>query len=421
MKPKMSGATAEEIIRETAMYYVDREFCLASIKRNDASYRGLRHYYAFRGYAKYSPEITGDYVQSRRALYDAGQISFITFGYHRKFCDMADRYYSSGKVTSQHLKPLGYREFLPEGKAVLDAFELKHLQGRYAVKTSRNMKNSAKYFLHYCEDRSISFRGGLTHSTVSEFLLHMARRRPKSMRPLLAQLRVFFAYLSSAGLLNPLLINVLNTSVAPHRKIYFGFSEEETSKMLAATDRRLALGKRDYAMMLLAKYTGLRGADIINLKLTDIRWHTSEIVITQSKTRQPIALPLMADVGNAIADYLLCARPASSSDHVFLRTVHPFEALSYSCDIVERYASIADVARRADRPIGSHTFATKTLYRWLREGRDLNHCLPYLSTYMGHARFEETAYYIHLVPEYFQQISAPVAQRFSRLIPEVPE
>lgn len=406
MKPKMGGSTAEEIIRETAMYYVDREFCLASIKRNDASYRGLLRYYAFRGCVEYSPEITEDYVQSKRALYEAGRLNFITFSYHRKFCDMADRYYATGKVTSRHLKPLGYRELLPEGKAVLDAYEFSRLKDRYAVKTIKGMKNSAKNFLYYCEDRSVSFRGTLTHNTVSEFLLFMAKRRPKSMRQELVQLRVFFAYLASAGLLNPMMVNALKTSVAPHRKIYFGFSEEETSKMLAATDRRQALGKRDYAIMMLAKYTGLRGVDIINLKLTDIHWHTSEITITQSKTQRPNTLPLTAGVGNAIADYLLCARPASSSDHVFLRTVHPFEALSYSSDVVERYAAIADVPWRADRPIGSHSF------RRYRGVSLLTSEVP-LSTIcevLGHAHTESTHPYLGLDVEHLRMCAMPMGE-----------
>ena len=32
-----------------------------------------------------------------------------------------------------------------------------------------------------------------------------------------------------------------------------------------------------------------------------------------------------------------------------------------------------------------HTFATHRLYHWMRDGKDLNAMLPYLSAYMGHA------------------------------------
>ncbi len=55
----------------------------------------------------------------------------------------------------------------------------------------------------------------------------------------------------------------------------------------------------------------------------------------------------------------------------------------------------------------------------LERGRDLDNCLPYLSAYMGHAHFEHTAYYIHLVPEYFPQMAKMDLGRFAELLPEV--
>lgn len=46
-----------------------------------------------------------------------------------------------------------------------------------------------------------------------------------------------------------------------------------------------------------------------------------------------------------------------------------------------------------------HNFATRTLMRWAEEGKDFNAYLPYLCTYMGHASFKSTYYYVHLLPE----------------------
>jgi len=37
--------------------------------------------------------------------------------------------------------------------------------------------------------------------------------------------------------------------------------------------------------------------------------------------------------------------------------------------------------------------------KWIDDGRDVMTLLPYLSTYMGHADFTSTLYYIHLLPE----------------------
>lgn len=68
-----------------------------------------------------------------------------------------------------------------------------------------------------------------------------------------------------------------------------------------------------------------------------------------------------------------------------------------------------------------HTFATKRLYQWMKAGRDLDACIPFLSTYMGHAHLSQTAYYIHLVPEIFPTLTEIDWNRFSSILPEVNE
>lgn len=57
----------------------------------------------------------------------------------------------------------------------------------------------------------------------------------------------------------------------------------------------------------------------------------------------------------------------------------------------------------------------------MKDGRDIDTCLPFLSAYMGHAHLSQTAYYIHLVPEIFPTLSGLDWERFSKLIPEVAE
>jgi len=66
-----------------------------------------------------------------------------------------------------------------------------------------------------------------------------------------------------------------------------------------------------------------------------------------------------------------------------------------------------------------HSFATHCLYRWMREGKDLNAYLPYLSAYLGHVQLSDTAYYIHLVPEFFPQMGQMNITKFETLLPEV--
>jgi integrase len=61
------------------------------------------------------------------------------------------------------------------------------------------------------------------------------------------------------------------------------------------------------------------------------------------------------------------------------------------------------------------------MMKWLDEGADLIAKLPYLSAFMGHTHFSDTAYYIHLLPENLIRSAAIDWGHFSSLIPGVAE
>lgn len=111
------------------------------------------------------------------------------------------------------------------------------------------------------------------------------------------------------------------------RKIKPFMPQDEIAAVLNSIDRGSVRGKRDYAIILLAAVMGLRGVDIVELSLDSICWRSGEIKIIQEKMGNALALPLTADVGEAIAGYILSARPQSESNHVFLSTRVPFGAM----------------------------------------------------------------------------------------------
>jgi site-specific recombinase XerD len=89
-------------------------------------------------------------------------------------------------------------------------------------------------------------------------------------------------------------------------------------KILEAVDRGSPIGKRDYAIILVAARLGLRITDIFGLHLDSIDWRNSRIQTSQNKTGQPITLPLPDDVGWALIDYMKNGRPQVDSPYVFL-------------------------------------------------------------------------------------------------------
>lgn len=105
------------------------------------------------------------------------------------------------------------------------------------------------------------------------------------------------------------------------------YEKGEVMAIEKSVDQTSGVGKRDYAMLLLATRLGLRASDIAGLKVDDIDWRNNVIRLVQYKTGQPIELPLLADVGNAIIRYLKGGRPQTTSRQVFLASRAPYSVL----------------------------------------------------------------------------------------------
>jgi site-specific recombinase XerD len=96
----------------------------------------------------------------------------------------------------------------------------------------------------------------------------------------------------------------------------------DVERVLAACDSATLPGARDRAILLLLSRLGLRAGDIYALRLGDIDWAQATVQVF-GKSRRMVQLPLPQEVGDALLHYLVTARPAVKSDHLFLRVATP--------------------------------------------------------------------------------------------------
>lgn len=171
------------------------------------------------------------------------------------------------------------------------------------------------------------------------------------------------------------------------------YSKEEISRLLASVDRGNATGKRDYLVLVLASYLGMRSSDICNLRFENIDWESSCINIVQIKTDQPLTLPLLPEVGNAIIDYLKHGRPQSDDTHVLLNISSPFSPMQTSMI----YQVTTQAFRRAgidisNRRHGAHSLRHSLASRML----DGQTAMPIISEALGHTETNSTMYYLRV-------------------------
>ena len=170
---------------------------------------------------------------------------------------------------------------------------------------------------------------GLSAADITRFVAGWARSRSHAYsKSMVSALRNLLRFLHVAGYI----ARPLDTAVPavpgwqparkPHR-----VSGRETAAVLAACDRESARGRRDYAILMLLARLGLRAAEVAGIRLGDIDWRQGVLTV-RGKGSVLDELPVPADVGAAMADYVRHGRPRSSSRLLFVSVRAPFAGLS---------------------------------------------------------------------------------------------
>jgi len=205
-----------------------------------------------------------------------------------------------------------------------------------------NTRNDVRWVTHkyfaWLSENGYNDLTNVSTAAVQQFMVFCSKNMsPSSMHNVKLYLRKLYDYLSASGFSNIPYKELLSFKVNRERKIYPCVPKEEIAAIFEAIDRNTKRGKRDYAIMLLGAVMGLRAIDIANLKLSDINWIRGEIKIIQAKTGTTVVLPLTQDVGEAIQEYILKARPKSETKNIFLRINAPHRELKSAVTIAEIY------------------------------------------------------------------------------------
>lgn len=171
---------------------------------------------------------------------------------------------------------------------------------------------------------------------------------------------------------------------------------------------------------------GLRPQEARILETTDIDFNNGKTKIRESKGHKDRLVIMPHDLLEISRNYAkLLQKICPGSKYFFpsqLEHLNPYTGKGFAklFRMCWSSAGIGAYGGGSPRPYSfRHTFATRRLYRWMKEGKDIEAMIPYLSSYMGHERFSDTAYYIHLVPEIFPHMSQMDFSSYEKLLPEV--
>ncbi len=249
-------------------------------------------------------------------------------------------------------------------------------------------------FFTFLLDENILEPNQISLKAVYKFLEALSVFEKSTINHTMRTVRYYLKYCFENGFSNTELFSKLpNIHYTRQSRLPSVFSADEVNILLNSIDQGNPCGKRDYAIILLISRLGLRSSDVANLKFSNIDWENNTIHLTQKKTGNPIELPLLEDVGNAIINYLKNARPETDSRYIFVRQKPPFTEFKSSCvgSLVRRHLQKSGI-KLEGRKKGSHTLRHSLASRLLEHKIPL----PVISEILGHANTETTMAYLRI-------------------------
>jgi site-specific recombinase XerD len=190
-----------------------------------------------------------------------------------------------------------------------------------------------------------------------------------------------------------------------HSRLPSYYTEAEINQLLNSIDRGTSVGKRDYAILILAARLGLRESDIARLKFENLHWENSTITLKQYKTGKYLKLPLLPAAGNAILDYIQYGRPKSDEPYVFLLVTSPYQPIKSTtiAGFVGRRFSDANLNTKGKKH-GGHALRHSLVKELLKNRQTL----PVIMEVLGHKNLESTRHYIRIDTESLRQCALDV-------------
>ena len=226
---------------------------------------------------------------------------------------------------------------------------------------------------------------------------------PKRAKLLTTALRSFLQYLRYCGGIQRDLTAAVpvvpNWSMSSIRR---AIAADQIRQLLDSIDRSNAVGRRDYAILLLLARLGLRSGEVTTLELDDIDWNAGQISV-RGKSGQRNELPLPKEVGKAIAAYLRNGRPRSLCRRVFLRAKAPIRGFLGSSGVGSIVRHRIQRAGVEAPTRGAHQFRHGLATEMLRQGASLAE----IGELLGHGSPETTKIYTAVDLEALRALALP--------------
>ena len=280
-----------------------------------------------------------------------------------------------------------FREYV---KKEIDNFR-EHLRGE---KKSENTINEysliVRQMLKYLKKRAED----ITFGDLNKYKMYLSTRRKYSKNSLYLAVKAIRAYFRFKGLDTA---DKLKSPKRPKQMPKY-LSEDEVKRLLEAAKEN----PRDYAIVSLLAYSGLRVSELCNLKLEDVDFSGRIIYVRSGKGDRDRIVVVSPHVIDAIQDYLL----TRDNDMEYIFSSQKSERISrvQVFRLVKKYAKKAGIKKEVTPHVLRHTLATTLL----RRGVDIR----FIQQFLGHSSVATTQIYTHVDDAMLKSVYDKVLQEY---------
>ena len=254
---------------------------------------------------------------------------------------------------------------------------------------------TSEIFMDYLTQIKVTSISSVDMNVCNGFIKTLAGYSYKTIEQKICGLRFLIRYLYSEGIIGTDYSSKIHMpAISKTAKIPSVWSVQELREMLSVIDRSSPIGKRDYAMIVLACVLGLRIGDIKLLKFSNFNWEEKKLSIVQHKTKKPLTLPIPDEVGWAVIDYIKNGRPSYyETDIIFLKHMPPFDPIgddNHMYQIITKYMRKAGINRTERHRHGFHSLRHSAGSILL----EMDTPLPVITNILGHSDPDITAVYL---------------------------
>ncbi|MCE5202460.1 MAG: tyrosine-type recombinase/integrase [Synergistaceae bacterium] len=328
------------------------------------SWMDIRRYFYDAGISEYDGALMQGFIRRMNSLRGSGGMKEWKWKINRKAAYVLMEIADTGTFQ--------WRKICERANCI--SLEIEGIRSQYRKSLEHRNLSKATIGLHdYIFRRMIEFAGidsmkdlklfsaDTTQLVVTKFAGICSSRSMATIMPIF---RSLLEFLHASGLMEKNLSGIVMGVFVQRCSAAAYLSEKDQANLMLQLENE---SKRTKAVILLAMKLGLRDCDICSLTFQEIDWRKDKIRLNQKKTGEPLVLPLMPDIGNALMDYILNERPKRTDyyPYIFLRKQAPYSRLSSVYYICSKFLERQKVNPVNGTAKGTHLFRYSMVHRLL--------------------------------------------------------